>query len=66
MRVAPNSPPISGNGCSGNASCQRISRMKQKPSRRNTIAVMPYWMPITLWSTEKMYLRMKLSGGPWP
>jgi hypothetical protein len=31
-----------------------------KPKKRNDQAAMPYWMPITLWSVEKMYFRQKM------
>src|SRR5258705_10506600 len=67
MSVSPSSLPRSGSGWPGYASCQRISIIRLKPKKRNARAVTPYWMPIILWSTEKMYLRQKGSSWcPWP
>ena len=43
----------------GYAICQRMAAMSRNPKNMNSSAVMPYWMPMTLWSVEKMYLRMK-------
>ena len=31
--------------------------MSEKPKNKKTRPQMPYWMPITLWSVEKMYFR---------
>ena len=38
--------------------------IRQKPKNRNTAPVMPYWMPMTLWSVEKMYFCQK-PGSSW-
>ena len=62
MRASPNSVPMSGSALPGKASCQRISIISQKPKNRNSSPVTAYWMPITLWSVEKTYLRQKPSS----
>ena len=46
-----------GNGLPGNANCHRINIIRQKPKNKNTSDVRPYWIPMTLWSVEKMYFR---------
>ena len=51
-----------GSGLPGYASCQRMSIISEKPKKRNTREVRPYWMPITLWSVEKMYFRQNGSS----
>ena len=38
------------------------SSIRQKPKSRNSRPVTAYWMPITLWSVEKTYLRQKPSA----
>ena len=40
----------------GCAICQRISSIRKNPNSMKHSAVKPYWMPMTLWSVEKMYL----------
>jgi hypothetical protein len=64
MAVSPIHLLITGSGCPGYASCQRISIIRQKPKSRKTSAVTVYWMPMTLWSTEKMYFFQ--NGSSWP
>ncbi len=44
---------MTGTGLNGKASCHRMIIIKVKPNSRKSIAVMAYWMPITLWSCEK-------------
>ena len=39
-----------------------MSIISEKPKRRNRRPVMAYWMPMTLWSVEKTYLRQKPSS----
>ncbi len=51
---------MNGIGSPGYASCQRISIIRQNPKNRKASPVTAYWMPMTLWSTEKTYLRQKL------
>ena len=53
---------MTGIALPGKASCQRISSMRLKPKSRNSRAVKPYWMPMTLWSCEKMYFRQNGSS----
>ena len=43
----------------GCAICQRIISIRKNPNSRKHSAVRPYWMPMILWSVEKMYLRQK-------
>ena len=50
---------MSGTGWPGCAICQRIIIIRQNPNNRKHSAVKPYWMPMTLWSVEKMYLLQK-------
>ena len=50
-----------GIGAPGKASCHRMIIIREKPNSRKSMAVIAYWMPITLWSTEKTYVRRKLS-----
>ena len=53
---------------SGKAICQRISIMRLKPKNRKHSAVTAYWIPMTLWSTEKTYVRHQPSAcacSPW-
>ena len=42
---------------------KRIIIIKQKPKNRKTSALIPYWIPIVLWSVAKTYLRQKPSSG---
>ena len=56
---------MSGIGWPGLPSCQRMTSINKKPNSRNSKDVIRYWIPMTLWSTEKTYLRMKLSSGWW-
>src|SRR4029453_414118 len=42
-----------------------MSIIRQKPKRRNRRPVIAYWMPMTLWSVEKTYLRQKPSSSWW-
>ena len=51
--------PDQRQGRPGYASCQRIIIIREKPKNRKMRPVMPYWMPMTLWSVEKMYFRQK-------
>ncbi len=37
-----------GSGCPGNASCQRISIISEKPKSKKKSAVVAYWMPMIL------------------
>ncbi len=46
-----------GTASPGWAICQRIRSIRQKPMNMKSSAVMPYCMPMTLWSVEKMYFR---------
>ena len=39
--------------------CQRIIIISENPKNKKSSAVMPYWMPMTLWSVEKMYFCQK-------
>ena len=52
-RASPSQLPMIGIGWNGYASCQRMTIIKMKPNIRNSRPVTAYWMPITLWSTEK-------------
>jgi hypothetical protein len=36
--------------------------MSEKPMSRKTKEVTMYWMPMTLWSTEKMYFWVNVSS----
>ena len=54
--------PITGNCWPGYAICQRIIIIKQKPKNKNLRAVRTYWIPMTLWSVEKMYFRQNPSS----
>jgi len=56
-RTFSSKPPTSGIGTEGCAICQRIISIKQKPRNKKASEVMPYWIPMTLWSLEKMYVR---------
>ena len=53
---------MSGIGRPGYASCQRMIIIRQKPKSRNSKPVTAYWMPMTLWSTEKTYFRQNPSS----
>jgi hypothetical protein len=48
MRASPKNFPISGRARPGNANCQRISIIREKPKKRNTSAVTAYWIPMVL------------------
>src|SRR5215210_7123479 len=51
----------------GQAIWMRTSRARVPPRNRKISPVKRNWMPMTLWSSEKMYLRRKLSCGcSWP
>jgi hypothetical protein len=39
-----------------------MSIISEKPNSRNSRPVIAYWMPMTLWSTEKTYARQKPSA----
>jgi hypothetical protein len=56
--VSGNSPP-KGMGRPGHASCQRISIASSPPTSRKKRLKKRNWIPMTLWSEEKMYFRMK-------
>jgi hypothetical protein len=52
---------------SGQASCQRMSMASSPPTTKNMSPRKRNWMPMILWSMEKMYfLRKPISGWPWP
>ena len=61
--ASPSRPPMIGIGLPGKASCQRMISIRLNPKSMKKSAVKPYWMPITLWSWEKMYLFQK--GSSW-
>jgi hypothetical protein len=50
---------MSGIGVSGYASWYRMIIISTKPKRRNNSPVTAYWMPMTLWSSEKRYFLKK-------
>ena len=56
------SGPNNGTGNPGCAICQRISSIRKNPNSMKHSAVKPYWMPMTLWSVEKIYLLQKLGS----
>src|SRR5438132_541928 len=47
-------------GFPGKPSCQRICIASTPPSSRKNRLTNRNWMPMILWSVEKMYFRMKL------
>ena len=49
----------------GVSSWVRISSASIPEIRKNSEPVIMYWIPMTLASIEKMYLRMKLVGSGW-
>ena len=54
--------PRIGTGCFGSlgqASCQRISIASSPPMTKKISPMNRNWMPMILWSTEKMYFFMK-------
>ena len=55
-------PPKNGMSDQGKASCQRTPSASAPPTISISIVVKRNWMPMTLWSVEKMYLRRKLSS----
>ncbi len=50
---------MNGTGVPGCAICQRISIIRKNPNNMKHSAVKPYWMPMILWSVEKMYFAQK-------
>src|ERR1700736_106376 len=54
--------PITGRAWPGYANCQRMIIIKLKPKKRKTRPQRPYWIPIILWSVEKMYVRHQPSS----
>ena len=46
----------------GQASCQRTAKASAPPTISMIMVVNRNWMPMILWSVEKMYLRTKLSS----
>ncbi len=46
----------------GKASCQRTASASAPPTISMSSVVKRNWMPMTLWSVEKMYFRTKLSS----
>ena len=62
---SPKSLPRSGHACSGQVIFILIMTDMSMPRTTEKSASRRYWMPMTLWSMLKMYLRMKFVGGPW-
>lgn len=58
-------PPNTGIGVPGLANCQRMAIIRQNPKKRKAREVMPYWIPMILWSVEKMYFRQNPSSSWW-
>ena len=58
-KIAASSGPTTGTASPGWAICQRMTSIRQNPKNRKHRAVMPYWMPMTLWSVEKTYVLQK-------
>ena len=58
-----NKVPRMGQFVPGQLRFKRIRIDIAIPTTTAVRASMMYWMPITLWSRLKMYLRMKLFGG---
>ena len=44
---------MNGTGVIGYASWYRMIIIRLNPKSRNSSPVMAYWMPMTLWSSEK-------------
>ena len=42
-----------------------MSIIRLNPKSKKNIAVTAYWMPMTLWSTEKTYVRHQPSSCSW-
>jgi len=49
----------------GQAIWMRTKSARMPPMKRKIMAENRNWMPMILWSSEKMYLRRKLSSWPW-
>ena len=45
-------------GCPGKPSCHRIIMARLPPMRRKIRLISRNWIPMILWSVEKMYFRM--------
>ena len=54
--------PPPGIGLPGKPSCQRICIASSPPTSRNNRLTNRNWMPMILWSVEKMYFCQKLMG----
>ena len=57
-----NPPDTNGRCMLGHTRCSRISTESTMPTSTAVSASRKYWMPITLWSTLKIYFRMKPVG----
>jgi len=58
--IVSGSRPPPGIGFPGKPSCQRICIASNPPKSRKNKLTNRNWIPMILWSVEKMYFRMKL------
>ena len=56
-------PGVNGSFAAGQTRWMRINNDRAMPTNTEKSARNQYWMPMTLWSMLKTYLRMKPVGG---